>query len=81
MNHLSIDQKTSAEPVYIQLPEGKRLVCSITMDFTKALRHYSDSPDMAYKLLCEYVSHAKLADCTLLDLDHVVKLKTFVKSK
>lgn len=81
MNQSSVDQKCSAEPVYVQLPEGKRLVCSITMDFTKALRHYSDSPELAYKLLCEYVSHAKLDDCTLLDLDHVVKLKSFVKSK
>ena len=51
------------------------------MDFTKALRHYSDSPEAAYKLLCEYASHAKLDDGTLLDLDHVVKLKRFVKSK
>jgi hypothetical protein len=81
MNQQPVDQKNSIEPVHVQLSEGKRLVCSITMDFTKALRHYSDSPEAAYKLLCEYASHAKLDDGTLLDLDHAVKLKCFVDSK
>lgn len=81
MNHLSEEQKCSIEPVHVHMHEGKRVVCSITMDFTKALRHYSDSPDVAYKLLCEYASHARLENGALLGLDHVVKLKSFVEAK
>jgi hypothetical protein len=75
------EQDTSIEPVHVQLLDGKRFVCFITMGFTKALRHYSDSPEAAYKLLCQYAGYARLNDGTLLDLDHVVKLKNFVKSK
>ncbi|MDC9514493.1 hypothetical protein PSH47_15975 [Pseudoalteromonas sp. CST5] len=81
MSYASEDQKNSIEPVHVQLSKGKRVVCSITMDFTKALRHYSDSPEAAYKLLCEYASHTRLEDGTLLDLDHVVELKRFVNPK
>ncbi|WP_305763149.1 hypothetical protein [Alteromonas macleodii] len=75
------EQNTGIEPVHVQLPEGKRVVYSINMDFTKALRHYSDNPESAYKLLCDYASHAKLDDGTLLDIDHAARLKSFVESK
>lgn len=72
-------QKTSAEPVYVQMPDGNKIVCSITTSFTKALRHYSDTPEAAYNLLCEYASYAGLGDGALLDTEDVVRLKRFVK--
>ncbi len=81
MSHLTEEQDCSIEPVHVHTSDGKRLVCSITMAFTKALRHYSDNPETAYKLLCEYASHTGLEDGALLDADHIVQLKNFVNAK
>lgn len=81
MSNLShVDKRDlTTEPVHVHLSGGETIVCLVTINFTKALRHYSDSPEVAYKLLCDYANHAKLDDGALLDLKHVVKLNDFIR--
>lgn len=71
---------TGNEPVHIKI-SGKDLVCLISMDFTRALRHYNDNVEAAYNLLCEYVDLKGIKSGELLDSAHLDSLNEFVAAR